>query len=296
MKKIVIFLMLLASPVWAATETFYICHGGDGSAPETATCATAYDETDFNTAGNWDTDDANDGKIGPNDDVAFVDEGGSFTGILTIQTSGLSGKPITLKAQTGDTPVFATRIHAADKDYITVQGLTITNSDSATAALSFITDCNTISVLDMTITNPTSHGIYFEGGQNVTIDGNTVTAAGDGTDYKAGIYAAISGATRPGTWTVTDNTLEDNYYGMILGNINGVTITGNEAHDNQNAGIKLSANAGYDCESITIGANNATGNSYGIHIGTDTAQATSEVKNFTITGGTYNTNEETVIE
>ena len=88
------------------TETFYVCHGGDGSQPETDACATAYDAADFSTVGNWDTDDQDDGKIGPNDIVYFKDDGGDIRGEqLNIKQSGLSGLPITIDEYPGDTVV-----------------------------------------------------------------------------------------------------------------------------------------------------------------------------------------------
>ena len=64
-----ILILFLSAWTWAATETFYMCNGGDGSAPEVNACAGAFDEGDINTSSNWDTDDQNDGKIGPNDDI-----------------------------------------------------------------------------------------------------------------------------------------------------------------------------------------------------------------------------------
>ena len=88
---------------WGATETFYLKHGGDGSAPETL--AGAFDEADFNNTANWDTDDQDDGKIGPNDRVEIMDDGGAIRAQLVVRQSGTSGKPITIAAQKGDTPV-----------------------------------------------------------------------------------------------------------------------------------------------------------------------------------------------
>jgi hypothetical protein len=87
------------------TETFYVCEGGDGTLPETATCGTAYDAADFSVAGNWDVDDQDDGKIGPNDFVALMDDGGDIRGTLTTRQPGLSAKPITIGIESGDSPV-----------------------------------------------------------------------------------------------------------------------------------------------------------------------------------------------
>ena len=100
-------ILLFAGQGWGATETFYVCNGGDGTLPETATCATAYDCDDLDTAGNWDTDDSDDGKIGPNDEVHIMDEGGVLRCDVTVRQSGTSGKPITIKNYTGDTPIIS---------------------------------------------------------------------------------------------------------------------------------------------------------------------------------------------
>ena len=143
MKKLIltIIILLFTLPCWGATETFYMCHGGDGTLPETAICATAYDEADFNTAGNWDTDDADDGKIGPNDEVLLLDDGGAFNTKLIVQTEGLSGKNIVIKNGTGESPVVDCRAAltawdtsgnwtqdgAADRWYIDSSGMTYSN-------------------------------------------------------------------------------------------------------------------------------------------------------------------------
>jgi hypothetical protein len=110
-KYLICFLILLfTSPVWAYTETFYVCEGGDGTLPETATCATAWDVADFENAANWDATPSvsDDGDIGPDDLVVWMSDGGVFrpadagTGGLAIGGSGLDGYPITITAQSGD--------------------------------------------------------------------------------------------------------------------------------------------------------------------------------------------------
>ena len=100
--------MLIASTAFAYTETFYMCNGGNGTLPETNACATAWDANDFNNTGNWAAIDADDGKLGPNDNLIVMDDGGTYQNIgLNIHNySGLEGKPITISAQAGDTPVF----------------------------------------------------------------------------------------------------------------------------------------------------------------------------------------------
>jgi len=138
MKKIKFLLffaiLLFAWPCWGATETFYVCQGGDGSAPESDTCGTAYDIADLDTAANWDTDDQDDGKIGQNDDVVFMDDGGNLLvsgSQWDIPQSGTSGKPITFKAQSGDTPIIQMAdgedlnalVSIAAKGYLTFENL-----------------------------------------------------------------------------------------------------------------------------------------------------------------------------
>ena len=79
MKKFILtILLVLALPGlgFGYTETFYVCHGGDGSAPETDNCATAWDEADIMSSGNWAATDTDDTKVGQNDIVYFNDDGG----------------------------------------------------------------------------------------------------------------------------------------------------------------------------------------------------------------------------
>jgi hypothetical protein len=119
--QLAVILFLFVSPVWGATETFYLCKGGDGTCPEndwndnagcTVTCSTAWDTDDLtNSDTHWDNTDpavADDGDVGPNDEVILMDDGGDFTYILSVRLSGTSGNPITFKADSGDTPVIRT--------------------------------------------------------------------------------------------------------------------------------------------------------------------------------------------
>lgn len=137
MKSIFSFLTLLflLYPVcsWAYTETFYLCQGGNGSAPEDGTCGNAWDADDLCLAANWDSDDENDGNLGANDLLVVMDDGGAITGsgsnVIEILGNGLSGKPITIQKQTGDSPILDgqdTQVVIRgnyDKDYITIDGL-----------------------------------------------------------------------------------------------------------------------------------------------------------------------------
>lgn len=123
---VTILFLSISSSVWAYTETFYLKKNGDASAPETI--AGAFDASDFNTAGNWDTDDQDDGKIGHNDRVIVLDDDGTIVTTLTIQQSGASGKPITIEGETDVMPTITNSTASVDfdeKDYIEVIDLTL---------------------------------------------------------------------------------------------------------------------------------------------------------------------------
>jgi len=105
MKKYLIILLLIPVSAFGA-ETFYVCAGGDGTLPETNTCATAWDWDDVDNTNNWAATEADDTKIGPNDTVIFKDDGGTFNLSSDIDTyqAGSSGSVITFIAESGDTP------------------------------------------------------------------------------------------------------------------------------------------------------------------------------------------------
>jgi len=112
------------------TEVFYLCVGGNSSAPTDGTCANAWSATDFNTAAKWAATDTVDSKLGPNDALVVLDDGGSFSGsILQTRASGLSGKQITIIGETGGTPTISgagvARALYVPNSYVTVDNLTI---------------------------------------------------------------------------------------------------------------------------------------------------------------------------
>lgn len=126
---LIVFLISLTN---AATETFYVCQGGDGSSPESGACSAAWNADDFSSLGNWDADDQNDGLIGPNDQVIILDDGGTITGsgteVFNIRSSGLSGRPITISGEPGSMPVVdgehvRIALDTVDKDYIVLENI-----------------------------------------------------------------------------------------------------------------------------------------------------------------------------
>ena len=105
----------------AYTETFFLRANGNGIAPQTVDGA--FGINDFNNPNNWGTDDKDDGKIGPNDRVIVLDDDGAFrpanagrrnSNLLTIQGSGLSGKPITIQGEAGGNPILLGSLSKSD--------------------------------------------------------------------------------------------------------------------------------------------------------------------------------------
>jgi hypothetical protein len=97
------------TPLSGHTEYFFMCDGGDGTLPETNFCDTAWDSGDITNSGNWAATDTDDGKLGRNDLLVVMDDGGTFyfsTGYFAVYQSGESGKPITIEGQSGDSPEF----------------------------------------------------------------------------------------------------------------------------------------------------------------------------------------------
>lgn len=87
----------MATTAWGGEEHFVTLNGA--GAKTGADWANAFSLADFNTSTNWDTDDADDNKIGQGDTVYF--SGGSsgvvYNDTMTIQKSGAIGNPITIK-------------------------------------------------------------------------------------------------------------------------------------------------------------------------------------------------------
>ena len=199
MKRLIFILILILAPGLAFgatyngvsyTEVFYLRTSGDASAPETV--AGAWDLADVNTAGNWDTDDSDDGKLGPNDCLVVLDDDGSIVGMLTIQQSGLSGKQITIVGETGGTATIdadganARAVYSSGKDYITIKDLIVANGTTANIGTAGITD-------SLIIDNVTSNGgvssIYLLAGTGVQVKNCTIN---QGSQY--GLLFLVSGS------------------------------------------------------------------------------------------------------
>jgi len=108
------------------TETFYVCIGGTNSDPKEGSCEAAWDEATFKLTGTWNSGvDAVDVRIGANDRVIFLSEGGDFAGDYTLKGDGSAGKKVVIDGLgtaviTGGAVGFYIR-----QSYIDVRGFTI---------------------------------------------------------------------------------------------------------------------------------------------------------------------------
>lgn len=92
----ILLLMFLHFSV-AVAETIYVSQSGSGTGTGSDT-SNRMSVSGFNTAGNWDTDVSNDGKIGPGDTVSLS---GTLTTALVVQRSGTAGNFITIIFESG---------------------------------------------------------------------------------------------------------------------------------------------------------------------------------------------------
>ena len=214
-------LLLLPSLAQAYTETFYVSARGTC----TSSCKSSGNPGSvayFNSSSNWARTVSNDGKIGPDDVVYLMDDGGAYTSQLTVQASGTSGNVITIMPAPGDNvefrPTSNTAFSTGGQDYITLDcndNITLYADTSITADHSIINAAYSeyITINGCTVdgsTNVTATGgarainIGSSGGNNYTITNNTISyttlgivwfaksGAGDDTFTKVG---TISGNT-----------------------------------------------------------------------------------------------------
>jgi len=254
-------LLVLPSLAQAYTESFYVCVGGSGSAPEVADCDGAWDEGDFNSSRNWASIQANDGKIGPNDVVYFMDNGGNYTTELTVRASGTAGYPITLMPYSGDTVSFVptsnhTSIDSGGNDYLTLDcddSITVytkTSVSSSAAAINFqggeyVTVTNCIVDGSTTTTNTSSSAppaieVCGSGGNNVTVTNNTIS------DISLGIKCDMWNTPIVHYGTFSGNIISDvnQEYGNGCGSCDGIGVWGDtgSAANSDASGIVIENN------------------------------------------------------
>ncbi len=94
-------LILLALPAWAWGATYYLRADGTDADPDcsesSACCAGSLDLSDFNGDGE---------SFSAGDIIKVCDDGGNYTGWMSVPASGSSGNPIVIEAAEGDSPVW----------------------------------------------------------------------------------------------------------------------------------------------------------------------------------------------
>lgn len=268
--------LYLVGQGWAYTETFYLRNSGDNSAPETV--AGAFNAAGFNTAGNWAATDTDDAKIGPNDCVIILDDDGAITTSLTIQNSGLAGKPITIIAEVGAPPILAGNANpilaAYGKSYITFQDIVTVAAVNTYNAVNMGNTCTNI-IFNNCNFSAGAKGILFTKGNSLTINGCNIH---DNTNN--GIEIGAADNINAYSISITNNIITGNgingidcYYGDVgvgeSGAMYSVTISGNTITGNTQNGIRFySKNPtggvtheayGIDIDSNTIYSNGHTG-------------------------------------
>jgi len=105
MKHILILLsiLLMCGVANAATETHYVCPAGSGAGDtDGSSWANCWDGFSDIT---WGDLKADDGLLGPDDDLLLRDDDGVYRERFSFSKSGSDGEPITVKADTGESPI-----------------------------------------------------------------------------------------------------------------------------------------------------------------------------------------------
>lgn len=221
----IIFLIFLIFLPSAIAETFYACSTGDGSAPHTAACAGAWNESNVGNSSNWDSDVADDDKFGPGDIMYLMDDGGEYNGTFVLYYSGTSDNHISIINYPGDSPEIngtASALTIGGKSYIDIIGITFRDSsvgnvgirtDAADASYITFTDCifDNAGANGIRIWSHTDDEAYAA--HHITLRDNEYTNNGD------------NGVSIGGTWDVNNilitgglasgnNTLEQDRQGV----------------------------------------------------------------------------------
>ena len=244
---VVLFLVLV--PTICVAEDIFVAQNAVG-ADSGAGCVNAHSIAWLNTAANWGT---GLGLVGPGDTVHLC---GTFTGalnstMLTVQDSGSSGSPITIKWEVGaklTSPAWATSgaIDSSNKAWIIIDGNgtnpSITNTENGTLLANQqastgirASKCNNCELKNLTITNmyvisgnADRHeygvGIAFSGASHISLHNNSfdqmASPLADGFndgDTDISIYG---------------NTFDHFNHGIEIGNNNSNAISNVYIHDN----------------------------------------------------------------
>ncbi|NIO42632.1 MAG: hypothetical protein GTO41_22290, partial [Burkholderiales bacterium] len=89
------------------TETHYVCSSGNGAGLTDGTSWANCFDGFSDIAWDGETEDSDDNEVGPNDKLELRDDDGVYREQLTVGASGLSGKPITIGVESGDSPIIS---------------------------------------------------------------------------------------------------------------------------------------------------------------------------------------------
>lgn len=259
-------IILLVSIRTVIAETFYVCQGGSGASPTVANCGTAWDDSDFNAAGNW-ANPKQSGKIGPGDTVNFMVAGGTF-GRLTPQGSGDSGSPIIFQPYSTDSILVSTFNDDAiilssgcTCDYQTwqkgsgafaVQGPT--SSPGGVQAGFYINEQSNITIDGLTFTGVDAEntiGVYIAGSTDADHTVTNITV----TNYSWGVFVGSTGDNITLSNSTLTSALNDGFATGSASNATDITITGNTSHSNARQGMELLA-----CNRCLVTGNTMYGN------------------------------------
>lgn len=274
MNKLILTILFLLFTINAEayTETFYVCQGGNGSAPEDGTCGNAWDIDDVNASGNWDADaQTNDGRIGPDDLVIFLDDGGTLTGSstgagkITIYQSGTASYYITLQGESGGSPIIDGENEArvincgtSNKDYIIIEDLELKNGEHN--IIRTYGDDNWIirnNILHDTLPTSTNDGTILKmNGNNNLVQGNTIYGVPD--EYGGGPTKTY-GAHGMYLTTGNDNVFEYNRVYEIYSHT-GMKVNASSAQYGNIFRYNWISGCDYSCLAFETGSGEIYGN------------------------------------
>jgi len=239
------------------------------------------------------------------DDIIYIsDQGGVYSGTLTTPSSGTSGHSIIYQNVTGEHPVVdgsatARAVYTADKNYITVSGLTIISGSSQGM---YSLNSTGVTARNISISGA-ANGIYFSAVTSGLI--SNVTGSSSTYVIRAASCPSItiedinisssngSAVNITGTTTVIANRITTNHMqhaGVEISGANNMSITGDswslsnsgEAHAGVIDALYFNANAGTN---ITLSLTNLTVNTsyqHGVYLVNGSFTAGSKIDGFDV--------------
>ncbi|MBP1909981.1 NosD domain-containing protein [Methanolobus bombayensis] len=177
-----------------------------------------------------------------------------FMCILLSCTGIVSAEEIMVGSGYGNTTITAALANASNGDIITVTDGTYIENVDVTKEVT-IRSQNGAASTTVQASSSSDH-VFYVNADNTNISGFNITGATD--SIQAGIYLHDYSSSN----TLTNNTVNGNYYGIYLSDSDGNTLTNNTASNNEDHGIYL-----YSSSSNTLTNNTASNNTgYGINV------------------------------